>query len=357
MPRKPVASAGSPDRSDPMPGQPPARQPEPPRVPVYLISPASAVPDDAPVQRSLAAMREAGFEPVLDPGALRTHQRFAGTDAQRAAAFARAAAQPARAVMITRGGYGITRLLPRLDFAALARADKQWIGYSDFTAFQLAMLAKAGAVTWSGPALLDDFAVPAGAPADETTVGSLHDALAGRAELLGFPAAGASGVEVQGTLWGGNLSLVCALLGTPWFPRIRGGILFLEEVGEHPYRVERMLGQLLQAGVLDAQAAVLIGYVNRYTLVARDAGFDMPAVLRRLRGLTRTPILSGLPVGHDSPKLTLPHGATVGLITEGRRAWMMLPHDHDDAAAADADAGLPDDNPAIPDVREARDDA
>jgi len=294
-------------------------------VPLYLISPASAVPADAPLQRSLDALRAAGFSPVLDRGALRTHQRFAGTDAQRAAAFSRAAAQPARAVMITRGGYGLTRLLPLLDFAALARADKQWIGYSDFTAFQLAMLARAGAVTWTGPALLDDFAVPEGAEPDETTVGSLHDALAGRAELLGFRAAGASGVDVRGTLWGGNLSLVCALLGTPWFPAVRGGILYLEEVSEHPYRVERMLGQLLQAGVLDAQAAVLIGYVNRYTLVPRDAGFDMPAVLRRLRGLTRTPILTGLPVGHDTPKLTLPHGATVGLATEGRQAWLVMP--------------------------------
>ena len=81
----------------------------------------------------------------------------------------------------------------------------------------------------------------------------------------------------------------------------------------------------VSAGVLDAQAAVLIGYVNRYTLVPRDAGFDMPAVLRRLRGLTRTPILTGLPVGHDTPKLTLPHGATVGLATEGRQAWLVMP--------------------------------
>lgn len=342
MPRKPVASAVADPLGPDLVDAPSVPRPDPPgeepRIPIYLISPASAVPADAPWQASLAAMRAAGFEPVPDRGALRTHQRFAGTDAQRAAAFARAAAQPARAVMITRGGYGITRLLPRLEFEALARAGKQWIGYSDFTAFQLAMLARAGAITFSGPALLDDFAVPPGTQPDETTVGSLHDALAGRAELLGFQASGASGVEVRGTLWGGNLSLVCALLGTPWFPRVTGGILFLEEVGEHPYRVERMLGQLLQAGVIDAQAAVLVGHVNRYTLVARDAGFDMPAVLRRLRGLTRTPILSGLPVGHDSPKLTLPHGATVGLVTEGRHAWLLL-HDDSESDAHDVPDG------------------
>ena len=298
-------------------------------VPIYLISPSSAVPPDAPMDASLARMRAAGFEPVLDPGALRTAQRFAGSDAQRAGAFARAAAQPAHAVMITRGGYGLTRLLPSLDFRALARAGKAWIGYSDFTAFQLAMLARARAVTWAGPALLDDFATEGDAPADETTVGALHDALAGRLEIVGFRASGPSGVDVRGTLWGGNLTVLCSLIGTPWFPRVKGGILFLEDVGEHPYRIERMLTQLLHAGVLDAQGAVLIGHVNRYRLVERDAGFDMPGGIRRLRTLTKTPIITGLPMGHESPKLTLPHGATVGLATEGRTAYLVLDeHDH-----------------------------
>ena len=298
-------------------------------VPVYLISPSSAVPPEAPLAASLARMRAAGFAPVLDPGALRTAQRFAGSDAHRLAAFARAAAQPARAVMITRGGYGMTRLLPSLDFRALARARKDWIGYSDFTAFQLAMLARARAITWSGPALLDDFAPEGDAPVDETTVGTLHDALAGRLEIVGFRAGGPSGVDVRGTLWGGNLTVLCSLIGTPWFPKVKGGILFLEDVGEHPYRIERMLTQLLHAGVLDAQGAVLIGHVNRYRLVERDAGFDLPVVIRRLRTLTRTPIITGLPMGHDTPKLTLPHGATVGLATQGRTAYLVLDeHEH-----------------------------
>lgn len=299
---------------------------EPPR-PLYLISPSSAIGPEADLDGALARARACGFAPVLDLGAKRRHQRFAGTDAQRAAAFARAAAQPARAVMITRGGYGLTRLLPLLDFKALARADKQWIGYSDFTAFQLAMLAKARAVTWSGPALLDDFG-PTATPPDETTVGTLHDALAGRTEVLGFRANGPAGVDARGVLWGGNLTLVCHLLGTPWFPKVKGGILMLEDVSEHPYRVERMLDQLLHAGVLDAQSAVLIGYVNRYTLSPRDAGFDLPAVIKRLRTLTRTPIITGLPMGHASPKLTLPHGARVGLATEGRTAYLVMPEHH-----------------------------
>jgi muramoyltetrapeptide carboxypeptidase len=147
-------------------------------------------------------------------------------------------------------------------------------------------------------------------------------------ELIGFRYSGPRQVEARGTLWGGNLSVLCALLGTPWFPDVKGGILFLEDVNEHPYRVERMLTQLLHAGVLDAQAAVLVGQISRYRVVEHDQGFDMPAVLRFVRARTRTPILSGLPFGHEAPCVTLPHGARVGLATEGRTCWLQLPHSH-----------------------------
>jgi muramoyltetrapeptide carboxypeptidase len=226
--------------------------------------------------------------------------------------------------MITRGGYGLTRLLPRLDFRALARAGKRWVGLSDFTAFHLAMLARARAVTWAGPALLDDFAVDSPAEVDPTTLGCFREAMAGELEMLGFRAGGPAGVDERGTLWGGNLSVLCALLGTPFMPKVTGGILFVEDVNEHPYRIERMLVQLLQAGVIDAQRALVIGYVNRYALAPHDRGYDLPAALRWLRSQTRVPIVTGLPFGHDRPKLTLPHGATVGLATQGRRGWLVF---------------------------------
>ena len=302
--------------------------------PVYLISPSGAVAPEAPVEQALANLRASGFAPVLDRAALRVRQRFAGSDDDRAAAFSRAAAQPARIVMTTRGGYGLTRILPKLDFEALAAADKRWVGLSDFTAFQLAMLARANAVTWAGPALLEDFGAERPEDLDEITVGTFADAMDGSLEILGFRYSGPKDVDARGTLWGGNLSIVCGLLGTPWFPQVDGGILFLEDVNEHPYRIERMLTQLLHAGVLDRQAAVLLGYVNRYRLVDADRGFDLPAVLKWLRAQTKTPILTGLPFGHASPKLTLPHGATVGLATEGRTCWLVLEehHHHDDPA-------------------------
>lgn len=297
-------------------------------VPVYLISPAGAVSPDAPVERALAHLRQAGFDPVLDRAALKRRQRFAGSDEERAGAFARAAAQAAPIVMITRGGYGITRILPKLDFKALARAHKRWVGLSDFTAFQLAMLARARAPTWSGPALLDDFGAERFEDIDETTLGTFQDAMSGALEIVGFRYAGPKELEARGTLWGGNLSVVCALLGTPWFPKVDGGILFIEDANEHPYRIERMLTQLLHAGVLDRQRALLVGHVNRYKLAEHDRGFDLPAVIRWLRTQTRTPIVTGLPFGHASPKLTLPHGAAVALGTEGRTCYLILDEHH-----------------------------
>jgi muramoyltetrapeptide carboxypeptidase len=296
---------------------------------IYAISPSGAVSDAGRAERAIATLGRGGFEVRLDRSALRRWQRFGGTDAERAAAFERAARQPAPVVMTTRGGYGMSRLLDRLDWQALADSGKQWVGLSDFTAFHLAMLATTGAVTWAGPALLDlDAATPEAV--DPVTLGAFGEAMRGELELLGFrmPAGNPAGVEVRGTLWGGNLAVVCALVGTRWFPPVRRGILFLEDVNEHPYRIERMLVQLLDAGVIDAQRAVLLGHVSRYTLGEQDNGYDLAAALKYIRGRTKTPIITGLPFGHEHPVLTLPHGARAGIATEGRTCWLQLPHSH-----------------------------
>jgi muramoyltetrapeptide carboxypeptidase len=303
---------------------------KPPRpIGIYAISPSGAVLDAGRAERAIATLGRSGFEVRLDRSALRRWQRFGGTDAERAAAFERAARQPAPVVMTTRGGYGMTRLLDRLDWQALADSGKHWVGLSDFTAFHLAMLATTGAVTWAGPALLDlDAAKPEAV--DPVTLGAFGEAMRGELELLGFrmPAGNPAGVEVRGTLWGGNLAVVCAMVGTRWFPTVRRGILFLEDVNEHPYRIERMLVQLLDAGVIDAQRAVLIGHVSRYTLGEQDNGYDLAAALKYVRGRTKTPIITGLPFGHEHPVLTLPHGARAGIATEGRTCWLQLPHSH-----------------------------
>lgn len=315
---------------------PPAPIKPPPATPVYVISPSGAVTDTVRLEAATANLAAAGFKLRFDRSALKQHQRFAGRDEERAASFTRAAQQAARIVMITRGGYGITRYLDSLDFEALAGADKHWVGFSDFTAFQLAMLAKAGAVTWSGATLLESFGAPSLAEVDANTLDGFVDAMNGSLEVLGFPYRGPREVDVRGVLWGGNLTMLCSLLGTPFFPKVRKGILFIEEVNEHPYRIERSLAQLLHAGVIDAQQAVVFGYCNGYRLYENDRGYDLPAVFKWLQARTRTPILTGLPHGHIvadekgryTTRLTLPHGARVGLATEGRTCYLVLPHSH-----------------------------
>ncbi|MGB7181367.1 MAG: LD-carboxypeptidase [Burkholderiaceae bacterium] len=295
-------------------------------TPVYVISPSSAVTNTEGLPVAARHLEQLGFDVTFDRAARSRYQRFAGTDSARADAFMRAARSKAPIVMTTRGGYGMTRLIDRLDFAALADAQKHWVGLSDFTAFHLAMLAKVGAGTWAGPALLEDFS---GDTVDETTAGAFCDAMHGRLHGLGFQCEGPSGVDERGVLWGGNLSLVCTLMGSEYFPDIRGGLLFLEEVGEHPYRVERLLTQLLLSGVIDQQNAVIFGYVNRYKTVPNDQGYDWSTVVRWLRSKTRTPVICGLPFGHEHPKLTLPHGAILGLCTDGNEAFLEFPtHSH-----------------------------
>jgi muramoyltetrapeptide carboxypeptidase len=143
----------------------------------------------------------------------------------------------------------------------------------------------------------------------------------GELEAVGFRTeAGFDGLEVKGRLWGGNLCMVNALLGTPHWPRVKGGILFLEDVNEHPYRIERDLLQLHQAGVLDAQKAVVLGRFTDFKPSPLDRGYSLKSVVAHVRSLTRTPVLTGLPFGHVATKVTLPVGAKVQLVVQGRDA-------------------------------------
>ena len=145
--------------------------------------------------------------------------------------------------------------------------------------------------------------------------------MSGALEAVGFRTdVGFDGLDVRGMLWGGNLAIVNSLLATPHWPRIKGGILFVEDVNEHPYRVERNLLQLHQAGVLDAQKAVVLGAVSGWRKSPNDRGYSLAAMLARVRAATRTPILTGLPFGHVVTKVTLPVGAKARLLVDRRQA-------------------------------------
>ncbi|MEJ8823252.1 LD-carboxypeptidase [Variovorax humicola] len=303
---------------------------------IYIFSPSSAVRDKAAFKRGIARLRALGHDVEIDEAALSVHQRFAGDDATRLAAISRAAASGADIALISRGGYGLTRILDALPYKAIAKAiahGTEFVGLSDFTAFQNALLAKTGAVTWSGPAVGEDFGAEGGA--DDIMEACFDDLLSGQGEGTGWrlparDAEAASGMRsIHGAqLWGGNLCVLTSLLGTPYFPTIDKGVLFLEDVGEHPYRIERMLEQLRHAGVLARQKAILMGQFNGYRKVPNDRGFSLQSVVERLRTQLKAPVLTGLPFGHVQTKVLLPVGANVELAADGRDVFMVWGHRH-----------------------------
>jgi len=320
---------------------------------IYIYSPSGAVRDKAAFRRGIRRLQALGHEVEVDEAALASFQRFAGDDATRLAAIGRAAASGADVALISRGGYGLTRILPGLPYKKIAKAVEhgtQFVGLSDFTAFQLAVLARMGTSTWAGPSLCEGFGVTdqaddadghgnggQGGP-DEIMEACFEDMILGQGEGTGWrqhkereadvAAAGAfharrigaaANFAVQdGMLWGGNLAVVCALLGTPYFPAIQGGILFLEDVAEHPYRIERMLTQLLHAGVLAQQRAIVLGQFTEFRLVPHDKGFKLQAVINWLRSRLKVPVLTNLPFGHVPTKVLLPVGKRCDLQVQGR---------------------------------------
>ncbi len=312
---------------------------------IYIYSPSSAVRDKAKFKRAVKRLQALGHEVEVDEAALASHQRFAGDDATRLAAIHRAAASGADVALISRGGYGLSRLLPQIRYKALARAIEQgthFVGLSDFTALQMALLATTGSVTWAGPALGEDFGGED--DPDDIMQACFEDLLSGQGEGSGWrlpksaapsastdasrPSVPANFQISKATLWGGNLAMLASLVGTPYMPQVKGGILFIEDISEHPYRVERMLTQLLHAGILAQQKAVVFGQFTQYKLFPHDRGFKLDSVAAWLRGQIKARVLTGLPFGHVPTKVLLPVGAKVTLAVEDRDAFVLWGHEH-----------------------------
>jgi muramoyltetrapeptide carboxypeptidase len=289
---------------------------------IGIYAPAGFTTDAAAIARAVARMEAAGHRVVVDPSASMLWQRFSAPDDERLAAVMRMAQDPRVEIAIAaRGGYGWSRLLERLDFAAIAAANKRWLGYSDFTAFQLAALAAANMVSFAGPMAAYDF----GAETPSSfTLDHCWQLLSTSHTVIECTLEGPPDFAGEGVLWGGNLALVAHLVGTPYMPRVDGGILFVEDIGEQPYRVERMLYQLHHAGILGRQRALLLGSFNGFELTANDNGYDLGAVIEHVRSAFGIPVFAGLPFGHCRDKLTLPVGGHCRLTVRGGAARLAL---------------------------------
>lgn len=273
-----------------------------------IVAPSGFVRDPSVIDRAAAFFAARGWQVEAGDSVFAREQRFAGSDELRLADLQRFATDATVALVVSaRGGYGLSRLLDRIDFAAIKARAPVMVGYSDFTAFNLAYL-KRGGISFAGPC-----AVEFGAPEPSSfTVEHFFGVLNATSYAVDLELQGPS-ADVSGRLWGGNLAMVVALLGTPYFPRVRGGILFLEDVNEPAYKIERMFYQLAHAGVLQQQAAIVLGEFAPLTVMPNDNGFDLGAVIERLRQISGVPVFTGFPFGHSPRKLTLPVGGRARL--------------------------------------------
>lgn len=290
---------------------------------IAMVSLSGAVQPER-LQAGIARLQALGCTVDVGEHVTRQWRYFAGTDDERLTAFDEALAGDADIVFFSRGGYGVSRLLHRIDWSKVAASGKIFCGFSDITAFSLAALAQANYMTLSGPLAAVDFAQTDDLPARDFT----------ETHFAGLLAAAHSGYEypeclsdiahptssIKGTLWGTNLALVAHLIGTKYMPTIDDGILVLEDIGEEPYAVERMFWQLKHAGILDKQRAVVLG---DFSDCEADANlryqYSMTEAIETLREIAPCPVLTGFPFGHVPAKVTLPMGTLATINIDGNR--------------------------------------
>lgn len=285
---------------------------------IRLLAPSGYPHDPAAIERALERLSDEQHRIQNLDATQRRYQRFAGTDGERAGDLNRLA-DPSLPLpdigLAVRGGYGAARILHGLDYLGLERRLRDQpialVGHSDFTAIQLALYAKARVKTFGGPMLSADFGAPT---PSEFTLAHFWQTLTQPTTTIVSDVPQTQVVNASGTLWGGNLAILASLVGTPYMPQIEGGILFVEDVNEQPFRIERMIYQLHLAGILARQQALVLGQFTGARPFDYDNGYDMQAMIEQVRGVIGIPIVTGLQFGHVPDLLTLPFGARAELV-------------------------------------------
>ena len=311
-----------------LPTRPAALVPTPPPLrptgTVAVAAPASAPLDDARYRAGIAALRARGLH-VETPRALRPHGFLAGTDAERLDELNTLLRRDdLDAIFCARGGYGILRLLPDLDYEAARAHPKLIVGYSDVTALHGALYTKAGLPGLSGPMVASDWP-----DLDAESEAQFWQLAEGHApvEIVGPGGEALEAVRpgrAEGVLLGGNLTMLTALLGTPYLPDLGGAILFLEEVGEPPYRIDRLFAQLKLAGVLQRLGGLVLGGFTGADPLPNRPSLSLDAVLDHYLADLPCPVARGLVYGHFRRKSTLPFGVRARLEVEADAAALTV---------------------------------
>jgi len=288
---------------------------------IGIIAPASAPPDPMAIDRAAAALERFGFKPKLAKNVRARLGFIAGTDHERATdVMAMFTDKKVKAMICIRGGYGTGRILDRLDYGLIRRHPKILSGYSDITALHSALLKKAGLLSIHAPMLNGALADP---KVPEFTKNSFFRTVM-EAKPSGSICQGYDGKTVsilhrgivEGRLVGGNLSLICASLGTPFSPSFKGKILFIEDISERPYRLDRLFTHLWNAGVFDQVAGVAIGVnanCDERESQTREYQQSAAEVVKERLSTLKIPVVIGLPFGHMDLNATLPIGARAKL--------------------------------------------
>ena len=278
-----------------------------------LVAPAGPLRNEGDLARAIANVESFGWEPVVGEHVLARAGYFAGPDHLRAADLNGALRDDTiDAVWCLRGGYGAMRILESIDYAAAARRPKPIIGYSDITALHAAFALRSELVTFHGPtarARLSSFSRRSLACALQHGGDSC-----GTAELAKI----LHGGMAQGALAGGNLALLSALAGTPFAPRLADAILVLEDIDEPVYRIDRMMRQLLLAGLLDGVRGIVFGTCTNCPESADDGARGLDDVVGEIAAILDVPTIIGAPIGHIDDQWTLPLGALATLDADRR---------------------------------------
>lgn len=289
---------------------------------IGICAPASPPTSRNELARGISYLEKLGYRVELGANVYRRRGYLAGSDQERASDLNRLFAdRRVKAIFTVRGGYGTHRILPLLDFTAISRNPKILVGYSDITALSLALLTRFHLVTFSGPMVASEMAPGLTGEAEEVFWRCLTSTRPPKpipCSARREPAIRRGRVSV-GRLAGGNLSMASSLVGTQHFPDMSGFIVFLEEIDERPYRIDRMLRQLRDTRLVANAAGIVFGRFIGCTAEPGKPSLTLKQVISDTFRDYRFPLLAGLPYGHTKGSLTVPYGVKARLNASARR--------------------------------------